>query len=146
VLAVMLWPLFFWGAIGTYPGVMHARLMIEGFMSCFIFGFLATAGPRVLSGRHFSRGEVLRLVAMVLGSAVAHLVSRHTIGDGCSSLRCCCSPRHSRVASSHAKIRRRQISLSLGLAYSTASSAPRCCSSAESPTRIRIFTASAIRS
>ena len=63
LVGVLLWPLFFWGATATYPGMMHARLMIEGFLACSIFGFLGTAGPRVLSARYFSRGEVLRLIA-----------------------------------------------------------------------------------
>ena len=81
VVGVLLWPLFFWQVIPTYPGIMHARLMTEGFMSCFIFGFLGTAGPRVLSARHFSRGEVLRLVALIVAATAAHLVSRHAAGD-----------------------------------------------------------------
>ena len=46
---VSLWPLFFAGLHKFYPGVMHSRLMIEGFLAGFVFGFLGTAMPRLLS-------------------------------------------------------------------------------------------------
>jgi len=46
---VSLWPLFFSGLHNFYPGPMHARLMIEGFLAGFVFGFLGTALPRLLS-------------------------------------------------------------------------------------------------
>ena len=78
---VLLWPLFFAGVIVTYPGIAHARVMIEGFMSCFIFGFLGTAGPRVMSVRHFSSGEVMRLIVALLASIGAHLAGNHALGD-----------------------------------------------------------------
>ena len=48
---VSLWPLFFLGLHKFYPGPMHARLMIEGFLGGFVIGFLGTAGPRLLSAR-----------------------------------------------------------------------------------------------
>jgi hypothetical protein len=54
VVGALLWPLFFWGAIVTYPGMMHARLMIEGFMACFIFGFLGRLA-RAFIGAAISR-------------------------------------------------------------------------------------------
>ena len=81
-LGVSLWPLFFLGAIDTYPAIAHARLMIEGFVTCFIFGFLGTAGPRVMSVPHFSSAEVSRLLVLVIGITVAHLRGWHTAGDG----------------------------------------------------------------
>ena len=79
---VSLWPLFFLGAISTYPATAHARLMIEGFVTCFIFGFLGTAGPRVMSVPHFSGAEVSRLMVLVVATTLAHLVGRHVAGDG----------------------------------------------------------------
>ena len=42
---VLLWVLFYLGAPVPYPNITHARLMIEGMMASFIFGFLGTAGP-----------------------------------------------------------------------------------------------------
>jgi len=81
ITGVLLWPLFFFGITSTYPAIPHARLMIEGMMSCFIFGFLGTAGPRVLSVEHFSGPEVLRLFTLVTAAMLAHLIARHALGD-----------------------------------------------------------------
>jgi uncharacterized protein involved in response to NO len=43
IVGVALWPLYYAGFATTYPGTMHARLMVEGFMASFIIGFLGTA-------------------------------------------------------------------------------------------------------
>ena len=78
---VLLWPLFYMGITSTYPATVHARFMSEGFLSCFIFGFLGTAGPRVLSAQPFSGWEVSRLLALVGAAAMAHFWSYHALGD-----------------------------------------------------------------
>ncbi len=62
LLGVALWPLYYAGAIAEYPAILHARLMVEGFMASFIIGFLGTAGPRITSASYFSRTELLLLV------------------------------------------------------------------------------------
>lgn len=62
VLGVALWPLYYAGALVEYPSILHARLMVEGFMASFIIGFLGTAGPRITSAPYFSRSELLLLV------------------------------------------------------------------------------------
>ena len=49
VLGVALWPLHFWGAMESYPGIPHVRVMVFGFFGGFIFGFLGTDLPRMLS-------------------------------------------------------------------------------------------------
>ncbi len=49
ICGVLLWPLHYSGIIATYPIVPHLRMMIYGFLGCFVFGFLFTAGPRLLS-------------------------------------------------------------------------------------------------
>ena len=77
---VLLWPLFYMGITSTYPATVHARFMSEGFLSCFIFGFLGTAGPRVLSAQPFSGWEVSRLLALVGAAAMAHFWSYHALG------------------------------------------------------------------
>ena len=79
---VLLWPLFFLGELSTYPSTAHARLMVEGFMSCFIFGFLGTAGPRVMSVPPFSSGEVVGPLVAVIAACALHLLGEHTLGDG----------------------------------------------------------------
>ncbi len=81
-IGVLLWPLFYFGFIETYPSSSHGRLMIEGFAACFIFGFLGTAGPRVMSVQPFTGREVLRILALILGATTAHLCNRPAVGDG----------------------------------------------------------------
>jgi uncharacterized protein involved in response to NO len=81
VLGVSLWLLYYAGLIITYPATAHARLMIEGFMASFIFGFLGTAGPRITSTRHFSRGELITLLTLDLFSAGLHFGGSHRAGD-----------------------------------------------------------------
>lgn len=49
VVGILLWPLFYGGLIEAYPLSAHLRLMIHGFLGSFVFGFLFTAGPRLLS-------------------------------------------------------------------------------------------------
>ena len=81
-LGASLWPLFFGGIIKSYPATAHARLMIEGFVASFVFGFLGTAGPRVMSVPHFSRSEIARLLVLLLAVVSAHLAGWHIAGDG----------------------------------------------------------------
>ncbi len=81
IVGVALWPLFFAGALTAYPSVVHARLMIEGMMAAFIFGFLGTAGPRLTETRRFSPIEIGALLALQLGACVLHLAARPAWGD-----------------------------------------------------------------
>lgn len=78
---VSLWPLFFSGLHKFYPGVMHARLMIEGFLAGFVLGFLGTALPRLLSARALRRGELWTLVALYLLAAGLHIGQQPRAGD-----------------------------------------------------------------
>ena len=77
ITGVALWPLYFGGATQFYPGIGHARIMAYGLLGGFIFGFLGTAMPRMLSAEPLSAIEVLVLVllhgAMVVSFAVAKL-------------------------------------------------------------------------
>jgi hypothetical protein len=78
---VSLWPLFFFGLHKFYPGVMHARLMIEGFMGAFIIGFLGTAGPRLTGTPHFSRGALRTLLGLYAGAVGTHIAQKYFVGD-----------------------------------------------------------------
>ncbi len=80
-IGVSLWVLYYFGAGIPYPNVTHARLMIEGFMASFIFGFLGTAGPRLTSTPPFSPAEVATLFTLDLLAAGAHLGGAHRTGD-----------------------------------------------------------------
>lgn len=81
VLGVSLWPLYYAGWITEYPSILHARLMVEGFMASFIIGFLGTAGPRITSAPHFTRFEVLVLLTLDLLAAGLHVGGSHRAGD-----------------------------------------------------------------
>ena len=83
IVGVSLWLLYYLGVGIPYPNVTHARLMIEGFMASFIFGFLGTAGPRLTSTPPFSPAEVATLFTLDLLAAGAHLGGAHRAGDIC---------------------------------------------------------------
>ena len=78
---VALWPLHFAGVIELYPGQNHARLMACGLFGAFIFGFLGTALPRLLSVTPLRWTQVLALLSLHL-TMVAAFASAHTLlGD-----------------------------------------------------------------
>ena len=81
LLGVSLWPFYYAGAFAEYPSILHARLMIEGFMASFIIGFLGTAGPRITSTPHFSRTELLVLITLDLLAAGLHVGGSHRGAD-----------------------------------------------------------------
>ena len=81
IAGVALWPAYYAGLVITYPGTGHARLMIEGFMTSFIIGFLGTAGPRITSTSPFSRREVVALFTLDLLAAGLHFGNAHRAGD-----------------------------------------------------------------
>jgi uncharacterized protein involved in response to NO len=83
IVGVSLWPLFYLGAGIPYPGVSHARLMIEGFMGSFVLGFLGTAGPRILSAPALSLRIVGALFTLDLLAAGFHVAGANQIGDVC---------------------------------------------------------------
>src|SRR5436190_13615106 len=70
IVGVALWPFYFGGVTSFYPGQAHARIMAYGLFGGFIFGFLGTAMPRLLSAPPLGVRYVLLLLflhfAMVL--------------------------------------------------------------------------------
>lgn len=58
-----IWGTFLWilHALGwiAYPGIMHAGLMITGFLFSFALGFLMTAVPRFTGARFASKNELI---------------------------------------------------------------------------------------
>jgi len=81
LLGIACWPLYQLHLLQAYPSVIHARLMIEGFIAAFIMGFLGTAGPRFLNAPQLSGREVALFVLLLLALAAAHLASQHPLGD-----------------------------------------------------------------
>jgi uncharacterized protein involved in response to NO len=78
---ISLWPLFFSGLHKFYPGIMHARLMMEGFLGAFVIGFLGTAGPRLTGTPHFARWELWTLLALHAGAVGVQIAERPFAGD-----------------------------------------------------------------
>ena len=78
---VSLWPLYFCGFHKFYPGIMHARLMSEGFLASFVLGFLGTAAPRLTGTPHFSAAELRTVLTLLIAAIAAHIAERPTLGD-----------------------------------------------------------------
>ncbi|MEO6034557.1 MAG: NnrS family protein, partial [Verrucomicrobiota bacterium] len=81
IIGVSLWPLYFWGVIQFYPGQTHARIMIGGLFGGFIFGFLGTAMPRMLSANPFRFIEILPLLALHLTMVFSLAAGKIFMGD-----------------------------------------------------------------
>ncbi|HMP74025.1 MAG TPA: NnrS family protein [Kiritimatiellia bacterium] len=82
MVGVMLWPVFVVGWLDGYPGVLHARMMVQGFVFCFMAGFLLSALPHMLEVKGPTlreSGGMLFLVAMVQG---LHLGGQTAWADG----------------------------------------------------------------
>jgi len=58
VFGLLLWPLHYGGWWETYPVIQHPRIMILGFGSAFIIGFLGTAWPRFVEAPPMRLWEV----------------------------------------------------------------------------------------
>ena len=81
IAGVSLWPLYFTGITEFYPGLSHARIMACGLFAAFIFGFLGTAMPRMLSAKPLHALQVLPLVLIHAGMVAAFACSKIFVGD-----------------------------------------------------------------
>lgn len=81
LIGILLWPLAVWGLIPTYPGPAHARIMIEGFVTSFIIGFLGTALPRLLGAPRMGLRETLVFAAALTGLTSLHVCGLSFWGD-----------------------------------------------------------------
>lgn len=78
---VALWPLHFGHIVPFYPGQAHVRLMAYGFFGAFIFGFLGTALPRMLSAPKFGFANVAALATMHAAMCLAYFGGKLLWGD-----------------------------------------------------------------
>jgi uncharacterized protein involved in response to NO len=62
----------------SYSGISHALIQIQGYMTCFIFGFLMTAMPRFSSTPHATGKEVL-VISLLICSVTGLLTARFWI-------------------------------------------------------------------
>lgn len=69
---VLLWPLHVWQWWPEYPEKTHARLMMQGFLTAFACGFVATALPRYLGTMGWHLAETLLCAAMLLLVGALH--------------------------------------------------------------------------
>jgi len=81
IIGVCLWPLYFLHATEFYPGLIHARIMSCGFFGAFIFGFLGTAMPRMLSVNPLSLIEVVPIVLLHTAMIVSFAAGEILAGD-----------------------------------------------------------------
>lgn len=86
IVGVALWPLFFGGLLNYYPSIAHPRLMIGGFAGFFIFGFMMTAGPRLLGSPAFGSKCVLLICGLASLSCLATTLNQIIIGDALFAL------------------------------------------------------------
>lgn len=82
LIGVLLWPLVLSGWMTDYPGLRHARLMIQGFFGGFLLGFLGTAFPRLIETAPLPASRVFPLLALFLANVVAHTFGATGLGDG----------------------------------------------------------------
>jgi uncharacterized protein involved in response to NO len=81
IIGVALWPLFFAGVLPYHPAIVHPRLMIDGFAAFFIFGFMMTAGPRLLGAPAFAPKCVLFVFGLSCLANLAFTFNQVVIGD-----------------------------------------------------------------
>lgn len=81
IVGALMWPLFAWHVTDIYPGQMHARVMIEGFLTAFVMGFLGTALPRLIGVPRLVLGETLGFSAAVIGVTLLHVNGHTRWGD-----------------------------------------------------------------
>jgi len=81
IFGVLLWPLFVWNVTSFYPGQIHARIMIEGFLTSFVIGFLGTALPRLLDVSRLKLFESVGFAAALVAVTWLHVVGKMLWGD-----------------------------------------------------------------
>jgi uncharacterized protein involved in response to NO len=81
IVGVALWPLHLLGLTPIYPGQFHARIMAHGLFGGFIFGFLATAMPRMLSARPLRGSETIGLLSLHVMMVAAYAVGNSQVGN-----------------------------------------------------------------
>jgi len=81
IIGVGLWPLYFSKLTTFYPGQAHARIMANGLFGGFIFGFLGTAMPRLLSARPLGTCNVFIMIVLHLAMVLAFAAQKIFVGD-----------------------------------------------------------------
>ena len=81
IIGVALWPLYVWKVLPIYPGLMHSRIMIMGFLTGFVVGFLGTAFPRLLDVPRIRMPLTMVFTLAIAVGTIAHLLGKTLAGD-----------------------------------------------------------------
>lgn len=81
IIGVALWPLYVWKVLPDYPGLMHSRIMIMGFLTSFVVGFLGTAFPRFLDVPRVRAPLSFAFTLAIAAGTIAHLLGATLTGD-----------------------------------------------------------------
>ncbi len=81
ILGVLLWPLHAMGWMDGYPLTAHTRIMVEGFLAAFVFGFLGTALPRMLEVARSGALEIFTWGGALVTITLFHFWGWHLVGD-----------------------------------------------------------------
>src|ERR1043165_8519631 len=78
---VAIWPLNYFGILTGYWGMSHAYVQADGFLFCFIAGFLLTALPRFTNTDVPEIGIQAVLALVVLAGSIAMELQSYTLGQ-----------------------------------------------------------------
>ena len=78
---VSIWPLYYFGLLTGYWGISHAFIQSNGFLFCFIAGFLLTAVPKFTGTTTPSRPAQWALALLIIIGAVALELQNYEIGQ-----------------------------------------------------------------
>jgi len=81
LLGVLIWPVYYLIGDGHYPGIEHSRIMIQGFLSSFVIGFLGTALPRLLDVDKLHLRTTLFFAVLILTGVTLQLLHWTSWGD-----------------------------------------------------------------
>ena len=82
VIGIGIWiPYFLWPQVFPYPGQGHAVIQIQGFLLCFIFGFLTTMLPKILGVAPLDPFSYLAFPILLVGIMIASLVNAPTLAQ-----------------------------------------------------------------
>lgn len=71
IYGVLLWIFFWLGWLSFFPALIHAQIMVSGFMLFFVLGFLGTAVPRLTQTKGMALWEFTVGVLLATGLVVA---------------------------------------------------------------------------
>lgn len=81
LIGIGLWPVYVWVGMDSYPGIIHARIMICGFLTAFVIGFLGTALPRLLDVPRLTGHHAVAFALLVCSATTAYLLQLVLVGD-----------------------------------------------------------------